>query len=584
MFSKEKLNFLDFDIYSRRISFYYKNKEKFGTTVGFILTILYIVLSLIIFLIYFIKTMKREDVTASSSTIYPTEIPSIEINNELFFIAFGLEPKNNLFIDERIYYPEVLYIEKIKESGENIKESKQNLNIERCNAENFGKNYQNLIDNSNLNNYFCLKDINITLKGATSFIKINIYPCVNNSNNNNHCFPQNIINDYLESAYFSIFYKDIRFNPFNYSFPTMPILQYFNTELGKSLFKEYTMHFGLFEINTDVGLFSNEIKKETYLKYIRDFHYSFLIDNESSHSNKELFSTRIILEDFIYYQKRTFTKMSQVFSTTGGYMQVISTIFALIALFTKKFGLEQKLLNSLFNFNIKQRKIILSIEYKRKMDYSSPLDKGNKSFILYEPKKSIISKKSRRDSVLVLNTRNNIDNNNISTLKRSATVQPNLIAIKSLSNKSSSNISQEGIEIFQKISKEKENEKEEQNINRSKIKMIEKEDDLKFEEIINPKIVKKKKSNFNILNDLKDFDKGGRSTINFNILDYYCLRKINNNKNSEIEIFNFGINFFKNQMDIINFFNIMILTQIMLTQQSNQKQNFLNRTIELCMK
>ena len=47
MFQKQKLNFLDFDIYSRRISFYYKGKEKFGTTFGFILTISYIVLSLI---------------------------------------------------------------------------------------------------------------------------------------------------------------------------------------------------------------------------------------------------------------------------------------------------------------------------------------------------------------------------------------------------------------------------------------------------------------------------------------------------------------------------------------------------------
>ena len=113
MFQKEKLNFLDFDIYSRRISFYYKHKEKFRTTFGFILTILYIALSLIIFTIYFVRTIKRQDMTTSTSSIYPTNIPSIEINNDLFYISFGLEHSNKLskFIDESIYYPEVLYIE-----------------------------------------------------------------------------------------------------------------------------------------------------------------------------------------------------------------------------------------------------------------------------------------------------------------------------------------------------------------------------------------------------------------------------------------------------------------------------------------
>ena len=34
-------------------------------------------------------------------------------------------------------------------------------------------------------------------------------------------------------------------------------------------------------------------------------------------------------------------------------------------------------------------------------------------------------------------------------------------------------------------------------------------------------------------------------------------------------------------MDIINFFNIIILTQIMLTQQSDKKNNILNQTLEL---
>ena len=80
--------------------------------------------------------------------------------------------------------------------------------------------------------------------------------------------------------------------------------------------------------------------------------------------------------------------MSEVFSITGGYMQLISTIFSLITLFTKNLYVEKKLLNRLFNFNIKQRKIILSIQYDKKLNYLIHFEKGDEHlFIPYDAKK-----------------------------------------------------------------------------------------------------------------------------------------------------------------------------------------------------
>ena len=136
------------------------------------------------------------------------------------------------------------------------------------------------------------------------------------------------------------------------------------------------------------------------------------------------------------------------------------------------------------------------------------------------------------------------------------------------------------------LDKEKENEQNnnniiDQNINRSKVNMIMKEDDFNLNEIIGSQ--KRKKSRFNFIDDLKIFDTGRRSTVNFTIFDYYCLKKIRNKK-TEIDLFNFGINFFKSQMDIINFFNIIILTQILLAKSTDKKENYLSKTIELFMK
>ena len=92
--------------------------------------------------------------------------------------------------------------------------------------------------------------------------------------------------------------------------------------------------------------------------------------------------------------------------------------------------------------------------------------------------------------------------------------------------------------------------------------------------------VKRFDSNLNILQNIRVVNKGNCSIIDFNIFDYYCLRNITK-KGPEIELFNFGNNFYKSQLDIINFFNIIILTQIMLTQKSEKKNNLLSQTIEL---
>ncbi len=603
MFKEENITYLDFDIYSQRISFFYKNKEKIGSTFGFILTVFYAIVSIIIFLIYFIKTIKREEITASDTTIYPNRIPSIDINKNSFNLAFGLIHPTKLirFIDERIYYPEVLFIEKISQNGQVIETNKKNLIVEKCRNSYFGENYQNLFEKNELNNSYCLKDYNLTLFGGIqndkiSYFQIKIFPCINSTQNNNHCRPQKEIDEFLSGS-FSILAKDIGLDPFNYTFPTVPTLQDLLIRINKSIKKELIIYYGITEIETDIGLFMNKIKKEFYLKYIKGDNNFFFFDNEQYYSGKEIISTEIRLDDVIYLHKRKYTKMSQVFSAIGGYMQVLSTLFSLIILLTKKISIEKKLLNNLFNNNIKQRKIILSIEYEKKLDFNTSMDKERiKRYIPYEAKKSIPNNgKYRRKSILFVRNNKRLspeikksftDTNFMNDKKNNIIQNNNQNPNK---NKRAENVE----EIFKKIKKnndiEGENEKDQsamidQSINRSKVNMITKEDNLNLNNVQINKIFESKKilwskTNLGLLKEMSE--KGNSPFINFNIFDYYCLRKITRRK-TDIELFNFGINFYKRQMDIINFFNIIILTQILLIKNSGQKR--LSHTIELSIK
>ena len=234
-----------------------------------------------------------------------------------------------------------------------------------------------MLEASELNNSYCLLDLNnISLKGGfkyteIGYIKINIYPCVNNTKNNNHCKPRDVIDKFFNNTYFSILAKDTAINPNNFSHPGIPILLNTYTTTNKMIKKDFVVKFAITEIHTDLGFFSQNIKIEKYLKYNKDFSEFSFVNTSNYLSGSEILSMSIRLEDNIFFQKRTYKKMAEVFATTGGYMQLIYSVFAIISLLTKKMNIEKKLLNSLFYFNIKQKKVILSIEYKKKLNYAT---------------------------------------------------------------------------------------------------------------------------------------------------------------------------------------------------------------------
>ena len=422
-----------------------------------------------------------------------------------------------------------------------------------------------------------------------------MHPCTNTSENNNSCKAQKIIDSYLTSGYFSITIEDIGLNPLNYSFPTIPIIQDLKTNVDITMCRESYIYLGITEVQTDIGLFTQKLKIDHFLKY-RKYSQSFFFINETEyHSGKEIFAAQIKLEEYIHVQKRDYTKMSEVFSITGGYMQLISTIFALIVLLTKKLNIEKKILNRLFNFNIKQRKLILSIQYQKKINCLIHYDKGDLNYLVpFKAKKNI-------NPYMTLNQqiKNNIKKNEILN-KTNNSYSPIMKKINSgkINNAKSNSINknflskEEGHEDFKifrsnvKITSLLNQNNNNNNNNKSKMLMIFNEDDIN-EWPIN-KVFKKKKlkkgsimigtNNTNLIN----VDNELITNIDFNFVDYFfsCGRR----QNGKIDLFNYGINFYKNQMNIINIFNIIFMTKIMITNYFYKKNSNFNQIIEIPLK
>ena len=574
------INYLDFDIYSKSIGFFYHDKERIGSMLGFVLTIIYIIATLCLFIFYTIETINKNDIKVHDSILYQNEVPEMIINSNNFYFAFGVE--NYLtgftrFIDETIYFPKVLFINKIKE-GSTFKEIEENLlDYERCDESKFGIEYQNLLVNGELNNSYCLKNFNLTLSGnfkydRLSYIKINIYPCVNTTENNNHCKPQEIINTFLSGTFISILVKDIGLEPSNYLKPVVPQFQDIYVTIDKSYFRDFVIFFGITEIQTDEGLFFEDFHKERYINYMKTTQGIYYQDEQNYNNGDSICEVQFRMSDDIRIQKRTYRKMSEVFAITGGYMQLISTIFSIITFLTNKIEYEVEMVNSLFNFYPKKGKLSLKHQILKLSIESPSISLKNRYFSFQRGKnpnmgpdnKNNINSDNDKNNIMKLNNNNSIQSSDI--IKKQNFLNGKI-------NENNTNINNnKNINSIKSCRKDKESSNEDNN-NKSKIAFLNFGNrNIKRNSIFKKSIIIKKKTS--IMDDVKKKE-NIKKAIKFNSFYYYCISKLKNKKEEKekIKLFNFAISFYKQKLDIIYLFHIILLFEKLIEREKDKILN-----------
>ena len=531
-------NLLNADIYAKKLGLFYKNREKISSCFGFFLSFIYIFISLGIFVFYTIQTLQRLDLTVNDSTIYSNEIPNIDLNNsDLLYFAFAVEKPSTAerFIDETIYTVKAIFYDSVKnENGTFERIESRDLKVEKCKQEKFGENYQYLFKNGEFNNSYCLSSLDFILTGGfiynrLSFIRLEIFPCKNSTENNFHCKSQEIIDNFLSGGYFSILLKDIGLNPRNYSFPVLPTLQDIYTTISKQFYRDLILYYEITEIRTDKGFFLERIFNERYLKFDKKIETLFLRSEESYYNGESIMSIQIRLSDNIHVQNREYRKMYNVFATTGGYIQMLNTIFSLLIIFPNKFFYDNIIVNNLFDFDLNKSKIHIKRSAKSlkiiKRKYMSDLKllKKESSNI----KSNIYLKTFKRDE--------NVNNDSRSENKIRSIFKSNMKVDKSMN-----------MSAYEKINYA------------SKIDIIPFATDLKI--LNNNKLipVRKSKKNEKTTKEMNATEEGPYYIhFNLNFCDYLCFGRYKKN-NKNYNLFNKATLIFKQKLDIINIFNYIL--------------------------
>lgn len=541
--------FSNFDKYSNRISFFFNDKEKVGTYFGSFLTILYILFSIIIFFIYLFLNYNSDNIEVFQYTKDSKNSQNINLN--LISFIFGLSDYlgGEIIADETIFYPKIYFYELNKNNETDGIITKKELEYEVCSNENQNKN---IFTPEQLNNSYCLKDNynNLSLLGGEgdkmAFLNIKLYPCENNTQNNNHCKPQEIINSYLEGGDFSLFLKDIVLDQTNDSFHIIDNIKKIYSSIDKQLHKKIVLNFGTTEVKENKG-FKFHTKK--YVQFSDKEEYFYIQEQDF---NKEFISVDFRVSNKISVITIKNTKIIEIFSILGGYMHILNALFSLLSNFSRELIPDLKILNGIFNFNLKQKKMTLRIHTIK--DFNSLVfkkslfvpDKHSPDLNTKIPSNSNISKNSligmvdnNNDNVTSqINILNNRKHNSLVIIKESPNENEN----------SKKNYNDEKPSLFSNKKLQYNNKNNNPNLNKKYIYRV---------GSFYPKLIeneKKSNTNSNILKEYTD-------QLKFNLFEYYCIKFCSSKNRKNIELFKLGLSLYKKRMDIINVFTLLFFSE-----------------------
>ena len=351
----------EIDFFGKSPEFYINGKPKKISYIGRIFTFIFIIIYIRIFVYKLYRMFRRVDITFYDSYSYADKIPSIQITNENFYLIFTLSDGDyQPFIDETIYHPIAYFID------EEIEE----IQLERCNLEKIGSKYRSFFNDYQLDNYYCLKNVNYTFKSYSNSIKIKLFPCKNNTENNNHCKPKEIIDEYLNGRDFTVYFEDILITPLKYNSPVKESINQVFTTIYKTFGQYVYIEMELVNIETLTNIIGFEfLSNPKFEEFIKYYSVQFIpqpgYDLNDESNDYPVCEIEFQLNDKILYEKREYIKFIDILGEVGGFMEIIYSFFGFICNFIVTYLYEITIVNNLFKFDIHKKKIILKIQKQK---------------------------------------------------------------------------------------------------------------------------------------------------------------------------------------------------------------------------
>ena len=401
--------FKKIDFFGKEPEFYLKGRSKLTSWFGRIFTYIFIILYIIIFVYKLYRMYQRVDITFYDSYSNTDEVPEIRVTQDNFSLVFAVFDKDGQpYINESIYYPEAYF------NGE----EQQNINIEVCDPDKINYKYKEYLKEYDISNFYCLTDIDHIFKPYINSLVVEIYPCKNETEED-ECQPKEIIDDSLHEHIFMVYFEDIILTPLNYDDPIKERINYLSSDIYKIVGQYLYTELQLVKIETSTNIigfeFLTEPKLEEFVKFDKELSYTYPgydLDDEENEEPSNVFE--IQLNDKVLLEKRQYIKLIDVLGEIGGLMEMVDSLFTVICSVVVNILYDRKITNNLFSFNIDKKLVLIKGHKERKDSKVSEIKFNNdkniedenisekKLFTKFKKNKTIQkTDKSKEDIVIV---------------------------------------------------------------------------------------------------------------------------------------------------------------------------------------
>ena len=399
-----------FDIYGVDFSLRYKNKEKFPTKIGIILSIISILGIIIISVKSMIDIFNKNNFSLVSNENKINNFYQIDLND--FPIILGILDSNNIIqnIDESIYKIEAkselvnIYYEN---NYRKLNKTYNKIILENC-SNNSKLKKQNFFK-ENISNYLCFQENqdlkfygkHLNLFEGYSSIEINLKKCSKNCKNDSE------IEKKIKNENLILFYLSNKINHYNKSNPINLGFDSLVFSMSNLLTKEFTIFFSPNEYLSDNGILFHSNKKYNFYQF-NELSID-LLEKKNDNILKIIFSSSEYQINF----KRKYSKIQDTIASIGGIINIIYIICKNIALYFAKKTVLFEITDSLVNEKCKKScHLISNKKYLNNKNNNNNID--NK--IVFEPNIIINSMKninrlSLKENNLNINHKKFIENN-----------------------------------------------------------------------------------------------------------------------------------------------------------------------------
>ena len=400
----------------------------------------------IFFLIFrTIRMINKKDVTFYDTYAFNGEPPSMKLNTENYRSGFAIiHPQTKQpFINESIYIPKMTYAYGIKK-GSSFNFTETDVPLEVCDINKFHPKYRDLFRKKDLDNLYCAKHIDHLLQGhraydVYSYLNIKFYPCINTTENGYKCASKTYIDRLLTKFGINFALQDVEITPEDYESPTKPRLKDVTLSCSSGLYMDVYSYLQVINVETDEDIFgfgtSNNIRKGKYLKYEQSQMLYSPNEINWTNPNSSYISFTVSLAEQELTETRTYPKLVGVIGDVGGFMEVIFSLFNILASILTETLYQRSLVNHLFSFDLDKKLVLIKQNNIKQLKKPTNINIYNSD--KYR-KYSLINKMKENESNIkdkVQNTKNNkdIDSKNEKELATSKSKQKAIIFSKKTS-------------------------------------------------------------------------------------------------------------------------------------------------------